>query len=245
MVGGRSDHKPSLPLPTMMIGFTKKDACARVAGGVVTLYNSGCTFLRLLRKVELGYSSCNVERNERNVREVAETPCYAVQFFGNRVQSNGVVLQVIIGPGFVLEIGRFRIYTSCRPICLDKACVISCRTSNCWSLRHIWLSSLPPPPPPPPPSPRERGTGSASVRDWLKLHEPTRCGNSLYLHYKYQKRSGECFDYGFRSELYFSRRSPFVVNTLDVSLGKVPLSMKWKVAVARYLRTNSVQIVNE
>ena len=83
------------------IGFTKKstlgeNCVASCWRGVSTLCNGSCKLLRLLRKVELDSTSCNVARNKkRYALQVAEVPCYTAQFFSN-LQRNGIALQVAV-----------------------------------------------------------------------------------------------------------------------------------------------------
>ena len=58
----------------------------------VTLYNGGCKLLRLLCKLELDSTSCNVARNNKKYAlQVAEVPSYTAQFFSN-LERNGVAL---------------------------------------------------------------------------------------------------------------------------------------------------------
>ena len=58
------------------------------------------------------------------------------------------------------------------------------------------------------PTARKRATGSASVRDWLNLHEPARwCRNRDICIFYNRSARVECFDAGFRSERrLFSKR---------------------------------------
>ena len=68
-VGGRSDlQRNQRPL-----GKNCVSSCCRG----VTLCNGGCKLLRLIRKVELDSTSCNVARNKKkDALQVAAVPCY-------------------------------------------------------------------------------------------------------------------------------------------------------------------------
>ena len=86
-VGGRSDLQRNQR--------TLGDNCVARCWRGVTLCNGSCKLLRLLRKVELDSTSCNVARNKKDALRVAEVPCYTAQFFSN-LQCNTVALPVAV-----------------------------------------------------------------------------------------------------------------------------------------------------
>ena len=67
----------------------------RVAGGVLHCARSGCKLLRLLREVEPGfYFVQRSAQQNSHALQVAEVPCYTVQFFNNAMVFRCKLLEI-------------------------------------------------------------------------------------------------------------------------------------------------------